>query len=262
MRLVRTHKTAFNRQISESVEIRTQKKEHLILNSKSEYNRCALPRLTAKVGEESYGKLEKGKREEKEAEKELEQKIRAIRVKKNQEKKEESKQRREEIHQLGQPAEKRRKLNKFEYKRVLEQKKEAWKRERQEEKMDKEKTYEIFTNVKRRKTEKETKNQQTGEEESKWEKAWTQEEWLERIKEKQKELEKEEMDRLKRIEQSKRLQQGWELMRLCKEMMEVDGYKWKISKERRDMERNKLEEKQAKKGRNTETEILGTGEEK
>ena len=62
MRLVKTHRTAFNRQISESVEIQTQKREHLILNSKSEYNRCALPRLTAKIGEESYGKMEKQKR--------------------------------------------------------------------------------------------------------------------------------------------------------------------------------------------------------
>merc|ERR1711954_410509 len=88
MRLIRTHKTAFNRQISESVEIQNQKKEHLILNSKSEYNRCALPRLTAKIGEESYGK--------KEEEKKVEQRIKVIRTKRNLEKKKESMQRREE----------------------------------------------------------------------------------------------------------------------------------------------------------------------
>ena len=35
------------------------------------YNRCALPRLTAKLGETSMDKLEKQKKEEKEKEKEL-----------------------------------------------------------------------------------------------------------------------------------------------------------------------------------------------
>ena len=54
MRLIKTHRSAFNRQISESVEIQTQKREHMILNSKSEYNRCALPRLTAKIGEDNF----------------------------------------------------------------------------------------------------------------------------------------------------------------------------------------------------------------
>ena len=128
MRLVKTHRTAFNRQISESVEIQTQKKEHFILNSKSEYNRCALPRLTARMGEESYGKMEKEKREEKEAEKQLEQKIKEMRTKRNLEKKKESMQRREETNQLQQPAGKKRRLNRHEYKRVLEEKKEAKKR--------------------------------------------------------------------------------------------------------------------------------------
>ena len=60
--------------------IQTEKTRHIILNSKSEYNRCALPRLTAKIGEESVGKLEKLKREEKEAERNLEKKIRDIKI--------------------------------------------------------------------------------------------------------------------------------------------------------------------------------------
>merc|ERR1712130_120332 len=49
-RIVKQSITAFNRQINESVEIQNNN-QHYILNSKSEYNRCALPRLTAKVGE-------------------------------------------------------------------------------------------------------------------------------------------------------------------------------------------------------------------
>ena len=66
---------------------------------------------------------------------------------------------------------------------------------------------------------------------------------LKRIKEIQEEMEREELERKKRIEQSKRLQQGWELLRVCKDLMEMNGYKWKISKERREMERSKLEER-------------------
>ena len=80
MRILKNHRTAFNRQISESVMIQTEKQHHNILNSKSEYNRCALPRLTAKVGEENLKKLEKRKQEEKLAEDELGRKIRTLRM--------------------------------------------------------------------------------------------------------------------------------------------------------------------------------------
>ena len=71
MQLIKTHRTAFNRQISESVMIQAEKQKHCILNSKSEYNRCALPRLTAKVGEENLKKLEQKKKEDEDAEDEL-----------------------------------------------------------------------------------------------------------------------------------------------------------------------------------------------
>ena len=69
-RILKECRTAFERQISESVEIQ-KNKDHYILNSKSEYNRCALPRLTAKLGELSLDKIEKRKKVEKEQEREL-----------------------------------------------------------------------------------------------------------------------------------------------------------------------------------------------
>merc|ERR1712240_850588 len=50
-RVLRQASTAFNRQISESVLIQNNTMKHHIWNSKSEYNRCALPRLSAKLGE-------------------------------------------------------------------------------------------------------------------------------------------------------------------------------------------------------------------
>ena len=96
----------------------------------------------------------------------------------------------------------------------------------------------------------ETQNKEKEEEtESRWEKGWTQEEWLERINEKQKEMEEAEAQIIKRIEQSRKLQQGWEMMRLCKEMMKLNGNKWRKSKERRELERNRLEEREERIGR-------------
>ena len=81
MRIVRKPRTAFNRQVAESVLIQSNKNHH-ILNSKSEYNRCALPRLATKIGEENLAKLEKLRREEKAAEQEFENKVRSLRMKK------------------------------------------------------------------------------------------------------------------------------------------------------------------------------------
>ena len=57
-KIIKQSRTAFNRQINESVEIQNNC-EHYILNSKSEYNRCALPRLSAKLGEERIENLQK-----------------------------------------------------------------------------------------------------------------------------------------------------------------------------------------------------------
>ena len=45
MRVVRSYKTALSRQIGEAVRIRRRGGAGLILNSKSEYNRCKIPRL-------------------------------------------------------------------------------------------------------------------------------------------------------------------------------------------------------------------------
>ena len=50
----------------ESVVIQKEQKESYVLNSKAEYSRCALPRLTAKIGEEEYDEIrEKEKKQEK-----------------------------------------------------------------------------------------------------------------------------------------------------------------------------------------------------
>ena len=54
MRILRTCKTSFERQIHESVIIQQEREQHNILNSRSEYNRCSLPRISTHLGESEY----------------------------------------------------------------------------------------------------------------------------------------------------------------------------------------------------------------
>ena len=134
----------------------------------------------------------------------MERKIREIRTKLNQEKNIDSLMRIQEVSNMEQPAGKRRKLNKHEYKKALEQKNEANKREIQTREDDQETgNYKIFDNTKTKKpknknyTEKDYIIDKVPEPkpETRWEKAWTQEEWTERIRKKNKHREKEEMER-------------------------------------------------------------------
>ena len=76
------------------------------MNNKCEYNRCALPRLTAKLGEKDLEKWRKEDRMEMELEATIEEKIRVR-------KKERSKRRAEMSRRMekGQPSRKRRKRN-------------------------------------------------------------------------------------------------------------------------------------------------------
>ena len=58
IRILRTAKSSFERQIYESVAIQENRHHHL-LNSRSEFNRCAVPRLMCKLGDKEYKKHEK-----------------------------------------------------------------------------------------------------------------------------------------------------------------------------------------------------------
>ena len=83
MRTLKEARSAFERQIAESVNIQNKKKSNIILNSKSEYNRCALPRLTAKIGNISIDEIDKKKKEEKEKERQWALKVRDLKVAKS-----------------------------------------------------------------------------------------------------------------------------------------------------------------------------------
>ena len=83
MRIRSTARSAFERQVAESVLIQQESNNHNILNSKSEYNRCALPRLTTKLGEKEFEKWKKEELEDKKKEEDLEKKIRTLRKERN-----------------------------------------------------------------------------------------------------------------------------------------------------------------------------------
>ena len=57
MKVIRYAKSSFERQILESVEIQDNRHHHL-LNSRSEFNRCALPRMMCKLGDKTFKKNE------------------------------------------------------------------------------------------------------------------------------------------------------------------------------------------------------------
>ena len=51
-KVISSHRTALNRQIKEAVRIRRRGGAASILNSKSEFNRCQIPRLVVEVEDE------------------------------------------------------------------------------------------------------------------------------------------------------------------------------------------------------------------
>jgi hypothetical protein len=73
MQAIKFHRSAFERQVHEAVLIQANR-GHNILNSRSEYNRCALPRLGTKLGERETKEKRQEVEEEERKEQELEEK--------------------------------------------------------------------------------------------------------------------------------------------------------------------------------------------
>ena len=86
MKMRRQYRTPLERQIGEAVAILEEKEKGTqLMNSKSEFNRCSLPRITAGDSKELLEIL----REEEEAEKEITANIRGMRKRKKKEREEE-----------------------------------------------------------------------------------------------------------------------------------------------------------------------------
>ena len=94
---MKSTRSAFERQILESVLIQKHR-NNFLMNNKAEYNRCALPRLTAKLGEKDLEKWREEDREEILKEASIEEKIR-MRIKEKAKKRAEQGRRTEQ----GQP---------------------------------------------------------------------------------------------------------------------------------------------------------------
>ena len=80
--VIRQTRTSWERQMLESVTIQ-QSTQHNILNSKSEYNRCSLPRLSTRLGDKEYKKYEKEQELARKKEEGLEMRIREMRKTRN-----------------------------------------------------------------------------------------------------------------------------------------------------------------------------------
>ena len=78
VRLLKTHQSPFERQIYESAVIQTMRGKHHLLNSRSEYNRCALPRLGIQLGEKEFKRSRDEDQAEKEREEDLERRIKEL----------------------------------------------------------------------------------------------------------------------------------------------------------------------------------------
>ena len=79
---MRYTRSAFERQLLESVLIEGNRHHH-ILNARSEYNRCAIPRLATKMGEKDIEKWKKDEIEMQTKEENLESKIRNMKKERN-----------------------------------------------------------------------------------------------------------------------------------------------------------------------------------
>ena len=83
MRVLKFTQSSFERQILESVIIQSERTDHVLLNSRTEYNRCSLPRLCTQIGEQEFKKYGDELELEKLDELKIENKIRQLRKEQN-----------------------------------------------------------------------------------------------------------------------------------------------------------------------------------
>ena len=246
MKIRYTARSAFERQIMESVLIQQESSAHNILNSKSEYNRCALPRVTTKLGEEEFEEWRKEKLEEKKKEDDLERRIRILR-------KERNRGRQVQINTKHLPPKKKRKIADGQYKNV-KQMFEDWNKEERETEKE-EIRLEDHKYKKKRKVEKEIGENSATVTEDKIEIEEKTEldgiNWDEEIATHRKEIEAEivkdeEQEKQKdrngtRLRMIENYDQSWELLVECVEYLRENEESWKKGSERRRREKEKME---------------------
>ena len=266
MHILRTCKSSFERQIHESVVIQQERKYHHILNSRSEYNRCSLPRLSTQVGENEYKEYNKELQEEKKQEENLERMIIQLRKQRN-------KARLMPIKGENLST-KRRKLNNTEYVRIQEiwgkpeiskpKKNQAEQDHCQNQPPNKKHRTEshrpasgspstgtpapsIGENIEE--TQCQYKREISGQNEKIVEVTETNKDlefgekvdWEKVLREHKEHIEKEEKDRNNRLEQQSKKVDSWKLYNLCKDFLEENSTHWNKRREQQIEENKRLE---------------------
>ena len=230
IRVVKYTYSAMERQVLESVRIQEEGKKHHIMNSKAEYSRCTIPRLTAKMGEKDY---DEKRSEERKAEKIEEETVRKDIARRR---KDRCKKRGKEIH---------------------EQEEKLFEKKQKRRKLDDEGNYKVV--VQNVRLEKDcARGEDEGREESKKRKVEykilggeikgmiieEKIDWQARRQEILKRLEEEEEERSRRLEKAQRLNRSWELMRLCKEYIRENSNKWVDREDEEEKARKREEQRQ------------------
>ena len=85
MKVIKYCQTSFERQIQESVIIQKEICNHILLNSRTKYNRCSLPRISisTQVGESEFNEYKKEIDQEKQEDARIDKKICELRKEKN-----------------------------------------------------------------------------------------------------------------------------------------------------------------------------------
>ena len=206
MKVVQFCKSSFERQILESVVIQTERNDHNLLNSRAEYNRCSLPRLTTQLGDQEHKKYEKELENEKIQEDLVEKKIREMR-------KEMNKKRLHPTKETG-AALKRRKVNENEYVSI----KEIWGRPEKK-------------NPVKIKTQETERNQMPPSKKRKNEKS-TETDMCER---------NEDMKRKENMGHNEEQDHSWALLDLCNEWLQSNNKEWEKRKAKRQEDLEKME---------------------
>ena len=213
----------------ESVIIQ-QERHHHLLNSRAEYNRCAVPRLTTKIGDFHYKKWEEETEKEKEKEEELEEKIRKMRKERN--------KTRRNPKNIKEPAGKRQKMDETEYK----ERREEWGRpiinekgEKRDRMMEPERSEPMRKKLKQTKINFTDKTYQPTERVSERhsykefgeQDSWELIDWEGKMQQYREEMREEEKYREERKEKANNLEKTWELMRICTQYIRVNNKNWK-----------------------------------
>ena len=245
MKIIKNCRTSFESQIYESVAIQQSREHHNILNSRSEYNRCSLPRLSTHLGDAQFKEYSAELEAEQKLEDELDKKIRQLRKLRNKERLVPAKG--------GNNGTKRRKINDKEYVTIQEN----WgpptttgsqKNKKEQENMEmqqptkRNRTSENNTGVKLtnlRRIENKVIEVDETDQNLEWEEP---RDWERVLREHKDRIEQEERELNARLDNQRRKHEGWQLYNLCKKFLEENNVSWRKRREQQ-IEENKRTER-------------------